>query len=550
MQLDRRHFMKLGLQSGLTYLSLQQLQGPLAFAATNRTEDPSPLRPLRGGFSNSQFNGDDYTKPHHILWDLPAYIQSKGGRPQIRERHDVIIVGGGVSGLSSAYFLQDRKPLVLEQSTQLGGNSRGEIYENIPFSIGAAYMTVPENGSSIAKMLHTVGAASAARHEPESATRIFKTPDRFISLGSDASPSDQNAIKQIAADFRQIADQSYPNIPWQPGGLSRQGLEQWDSMTFLQWLQQRYGSNIPTDLMEYFQLYCWSSFGGSIDEISAAQALNFLTAETEGIISFPGGNSYVTQCLTQYLLKKLGPEALRPNTFVLEVRTTSEGVEVLIETPQGELQTLLCQNCVVAVPKNVAYFLVPEMTEAQKRLAQSIRYRAYLVANVLLKDVVPSPCFDSYRLEGQVPPTPRFGHPPKRPYTDICFANWAIGDRGHRSILTLYKPLPFEGARNTIYDGPAFPRIQQEVLDSLPELLQALRVPPQSMSGLRLTRWGHSVPLAAPGFFASKQDQVFRSTTPQRIHYVNQDNDVNPAFESAFANAEIISQKILQQRIK
>ncbi|MBX3040854.1 MAG: FAD-dependent oxidoreductase [Bdellovibrionaceae bacterium] len=548
MSVDRRDFLKLGLQSGLAYLTLNPVSQVLAQNYARRVQaDPSPLRPVVGPFSSTNFNGDEYTRPHNILWDIAGYVQSKGGKPAVSEKRDVVIVGGGISGLSSAYFLQGKRPLLLEQGTQFGGNSKGEIFEGAPFSIGAAYLTVPEQGSSLHRMLHTVGALPAGRHEKDTDAKVMVGTRGFQSLwNGEADPDNKGAIEQIVKDFTAINEKAYPSIPWQPGGMNRREMEQLDQGTFLQWLQQRYGNKIPASLLEYFQLYCWSSFGGSIDEISAAQALNFLVAETEGIVAFPGGNSYVAQMMYQHLLRTLGPDSLRSNTIVLEVKTTPQGVEVLIEDAAGQLKTILCKACVVASPKNVANFLVPEMTPQQRALAKSIQYRAYVVANVALNQRVPSPCFDAFRMEGNVPPSPRFGKPGRRPFADVCFANWAMGDRANRSILTIYKPFPYDGARNTLYDGPAFERVQKEVAASVGEILQAMKVPMASIGGLRLSRWGHSLPLAAPRFFSTRQDEIFMTPTNGRIFYANQDNMINPSFEAAFDCAEIAASQILR----
>ena len=43
-------------------------------------------------------------------------------------RHDVVIVGGGMSGLACAWFLRDRDFLLLEKEDHWGGNAYLEEY--------------------------------------------------------------------------------------------------------------------------------------------------------------------------------------------------------------------------------------------------------------------------------------------------------------------------------------------------------------------------------------------------------------------------------------
>ncbi|MBX2986609.1 MAG: FAD-dependent oxidoreductase [Bdellovibrionaceae bacterium] len=545
---NRRDFLKLSLQSGLTFLSFS----PLAEAARNFMDVPpddllaaSPLRPVAGPFSNTDFNGDDIKRPHDRLWNLQAYIASRGGRPPVSERRDVVIVGGGIGGLSSAYFLQGKNPLVLEQDAQFGGNSRGETFDDSVFSIGAAYISTPEKNGTLFRMLQNIGALNAARHENGDEARFLVKGRGFQSLwNGEIDPANREIIRQVAEDFARINQQAYPTIPWRPGGLSRPELDQLDQLNFQQWLTKQYGDKLPVCLKEFFQLYCWSTFASSVEEVSAAQAINFLASESEGLIAFPGGNSYVARGLLQFLSRRLSPNSLRPGVLVLEIKTVGDEVQLLVEK-NDQLQTIACRACVVAAPKYVAQYIVPGMTPLQRQTARQLQYRAFIVANVLVNAKAPSPTFDAFRLEGEVPPSPTFGHPSLRPFTDVCFANWAGGDRSNRTVLTLYRPFPYD-ARTVLASASAFNRLRGEFLQGAAEVLEAMRVPSQTIAGIRLTRWGHAVPMAQAGFLASHADEVFKQPTDGRIFYANQDNDANPSFESAFHNAEIAAANILR----
>ncbi len=78
---------------------------------------------------------DEPTKPHGK--GAPETQRAAG------KIHDVVIVGAGLSGLSAAHMMSKHDILVLEKEKEPGGRIRSDSWENLRFSLGAAYMGKP-----------------------------------------------------------------------------------------------------------------------------------------------------------------------------------------------------------------------------------------------------------------------------------------------------------------------------------------------------------------------------------------------------------------------
>ncbi len=525
-----------GLYFGLHQNLFYRLEA-LAAAKPRAMAADSPTAMIQGAFESREFTGDDVSRPHNILWDLEGYIRQKGGRPTSRRRTGPVVVGGGMAGLLSAYFLRDRAPVLLEQAPRFGGNSRGECFGNSSFSIGAAYITVPEENGAIARTLRELGLLDQFRHEAEEETRVHLRGAGLRNLwAGETDPAALPSAREVNAALKKIYEESYPEIPWSPGDpISWPQMQALDAMTAEKWLKTFF-PQIHPHIVEYFQLYCWSSFGGSLDEISAAQFLNFVSCETDGVLALPGGNSAITSALHAKLRAALPATDMLSSAIVLEVVETNEGVEVLFETG-GQLQSLLAPSAILATPKYVSKHLLRGVSPERKEIWDRMPYRAYVVVNVLLQNKAKAPAYDVFCLEGKVPDAPSFGGR-KRPFADVVLADWAGQNSSGASVLTIYKPLPFEGARNTITGNEAIPRIRREIEQTLPAILEGFGLTPNAIAGVRVTRWGHAMPLAYPGYVASGLLEKISAPHGSRIFFANQDDLMNPAFESCFARAE------------
>lgn len=543
--LNRRFFLKTGVASGAgIYLGANGFFSTPARAAAQHfeVEASSPIADVTGDYSNTNFTGDEMTRPHDSFWDLPGYINRKGGYPARATEVPIVVVGGGMSGLLTTYMLRDLKPTLIELNPRFGGNSRGEKFRGTAYTIGAAYITIPDKGTSIETFLKEMNLNP--RHENPDEARVHMQGKGLFNLWkSDSDPKLRASAEMVEKEFNRIVENAFPSIPFdEKSGMTRDELHRMDAMTAHAWLAEKFPQLHPA-IGEYFQLYGWSSFGASLQELSAAQFINFVSTETLGVLAFPGGNSTITKALHSTLMKN--PERMISGSIVLEVRKNGDKVEVLFEDAGGTLRLLRARTAIVCTPKYVAKRIVRDVPADQLQAWSRIEYRAYVVANVLMRTKKKSAAFDVYCLEGKIPPPSSFGRRTDRAVTDMISADWANGDRGQVSIQTIFRPYPFDGARSLLTSGEiAYNRIKSDVEQSLSSKLADLGHEPADIAGFRITHWGHAIPVAKPGGVSEGQIDLIGRPIENKIFFANQDNILNPAFETCFAMAEEASAEV------
>ena len=492
-----------------------------------------PILPVESHIPLQGFTGDEPVRPHSVLWQKGEYLASKGGVPAPSEQARVVVVGGGMAGLMSSYFLRDLGPVLLEQASRLGGNSKGERWEDLAYSIGAAYVSEPDKGSQSWALLEELGMFPQGRGEKASDEACIlmrgKIHEGFWSGATD--PARAAEFKRVAAVFKKHLEESYPDLPLEAK------FHALDRMSFRDWVRREIGKTHP-HIEEFLREYCWSSFAADDSELSAAQTLNFLLADMEGIVAFPGGNSAIAERLCDRLVRQLPQGSLRPSSLVVDVAADDRGVTVAYIDSQERLRSIRAEACVVAAPKFVAKHVVRDLPEPQLAAMRALKYRAYLVANVLVRKRVTSKSYELFRLRGVgrgAEDVRKAAEPVV--FTDLIFGAWAANDRPDRSVLTLYRGVPYDSGRGELYQPEAFGRERKAFEDELPEMLAALGLTTGDVAQVRITRWGHALPVAARGLLADGVAARASAPLKDRVFFAEQDNQANPAFESALSAA-------------
>lgn len=572
---NRRQFMHAGL--GAVMLGLMRCQNmgmsPLGLLVPSPPSSPldasrpfllvpdfPPSVNIHGLPFAPWFFGDDYANQNVVPFHHAENKFPTGSPPAPTETVDITIVGGGLSGLTSAYLLRDRRPVLFELHPRFGGVSQGEQWAGTQYSQGGAYFIAPDQGTFLNDFYRELGLQH--NHRLDQGANPFELNGVIM----DDFGNIPGLPPQEAEAFRRYADavayfgENYPDIPFDDP-VGNEWIAALDKTTFRLDVEARLGMPVPPLLAAGIQSYFYSSFNAGWEEISAASGWNFVAAEEFGRWVCPGGNVHVADVLWRKLLKayRQGPrgdqtDRIRPRCKVVDVRLVAgasgggDMVQVTWKDPQENFHSLLARRVIMANSKRIAKYIINDL----ERLDQPLKFamaavttNAYVVANVLLDSPLPSDRYDVFML-GDARHYPMSADEARKNsfVADFLTGHFARKKDVPRSVLTLYWPLPWpDGVFPLLVDG-SFNDFAGRLVPQIDQILGLLGIPRQKVRQVRMTRWGHAMPIGYPGFIAAGNPQVLRRGFMDRVFFANQDNWALPAFETAILEAKFAAERV------
>jgi phytoene dehydrogenase-like protein len=260
----------------------------------------------------------------------------------------VVIVGGGVAGLSAAWRLK-RKGfsdfVLLELESQVGGTSRSGTLGNFHFPWGAHYITTPlPTNTDLIELLMEMGVVLEIApdgtpvvgeeylcREPEERIFVEGSWDEGLFPESIASQDDLDQYaafnEQIKywANAQDVHGKRFFDLPIAYCSDDPQSQEL-DNISMLEWLD-RQGWDSPI-LKWYVDYACRDDYGLSIDRTSAWAGILYFAARwknkdhlMQDVITWPAGNGqivdYLSQQVTSHIRKRFMVAKIHPSACEL-----------------------------------------------------------------------------------------------------------------------------------------------------------------------------------------------------------------------------------------
>lgn len=442
-------------------------------------------RQIAGGFVNDSF------LLGHKLRDRALFSS-----PMNVEKHGVVIVGGGIAGLSAAWRLHKRgftDFVLLEMNEQAGGNSRWGENEITSYPWAAHYVPVPgPKATYVRELFEELGVLKdgvwderSLCYAPQERLFLYGRWQQGIEPAVGLNEKDRDQFQRLEDLIHKFRASGEFTIPMERG-LSRKsaGLDQ---ATFSDWLRDQ---EMDSRILNWYMNYCCrDDYGAIAAETSAWAGIHYFASrepEEKGPLTWPEGNGWIVK----RLLERVG-KLVRNAQMVHHIARKGKLFRVFAGDTEHRAEFVI-----FAAPT----FLAPYVIEGFGPL-RDFQYSPWLTANLTL-DHLPANYENEFAWDNVVMTSPTLG------YVDAM--HQSLRTHADRTVWTFYWALA-EG------DAAANRRMLLEkgwnywkdlILRDLERVHPDIR---QCVSRIDIMRFGHAMARPTPGaIFSAERRRLAR----------------------------------------
>lgn len=453
--------------------------------------------------SAADFRGESCVSCHTAIRDSSPFSSKPAEAP---ERVDVVVIGGGLAGLTAGYNLRDTSVVVLEKEDAGGGKTRRLQMGAWKRPTGAVYTVAPFG--KLVKMYDELGLKPRRLKAPihnmwtkDGVLVEWLSKETILKLAR--GPRERECLARFSAYMSEFAQKEPVTIPVTDSDAA--ALAELDNVSQHAFLEKRFCRRAA----EIGDWHARDVFGAGAKDYSAALGMLYLGEEDVDAFSWPGGLGEIGDKMAE----ALGP-ALRTGAFVHEISQDADGVRV-VYAQDGRRRELRAKSAVVAVPSMVGLRIIKGLSKEKRAAMEKVRYSAYTTAALRFRKPVYK---DSFVLWA-----------PGLSFMDITFSGGErledFADAAEGQVAVAYLPVGPASRRKLL--GSSDKAIEAAIRADLEKVLPGAG---KELEEVHIVRWGHAMPIMGPGYLTKIQPLLRQPEG--RLFFAGVDLEV-PAVEGA-----------------
>ncbi|MDQ5888190.1 MAG: hypothetical protein QG667_1483 [Pseudomonadota bacterium] len=438
--------------------------------------------------------------------------------PASHEQTPVVIVGGGVAGLSAAWRLQkagfnDFQLLELEDNP--GGNARWGENTVSRYPWGAHYLPLPgPEAVWVRELLSDLGVLIGDPHatSPEYDERyLCHAPHERLFIHGQwqdgllpqfgISQKAQQQYRQfdlLMAQFKQLRGHDGKRAFAIPSALSSRdpAITRLDQLSMHDWLLQQ---GLTAKALHWYVNYaCRDDYGCDYRQTSAWAGIHYFAARngqasnaaSDSVLTWPEGNGWIVQQLQQRLRQHIRCGQM---AFALEATQSQLQLDVW-DKSAGCSKRIHCQQLIWAAPLQVLPKVWPALPGDWRNAIGQLQYAPWLVANLTLDGLPEDNGHSPLAWDNVLYDSPGLGY--------VVATHQQLRQHESATVLTYYQALshtsPAQARRQLLQTS--LQQWQQDILQTLANAHPRLQ---QQLRQMDIWRWGHAMTRPLPGLLHS-----------------------------------------------
>ncbi len=465
--------------------------------------------------------------------------------PRKQTKKDVVIVGGGIAGLSAARIFKQKNVdftlLELEQSA--GGNSSYRSNALSAYPLGAHYLPLPNlDNHHLLDFLQEVGVITHFEKgvpqfnehylcfDPKERLYINEHWQEGLIPQDGVSRSDQQQIIRflermemwrikIGSDHKYAFDIPVAESSSDPDILAL------DKISMYAWMK---ANQFTSSYLHWYVNYCClDDFGSSTQYTSAWAGLHYFASRIGGngfqlnldaVLTWPEGNGWLMNRLREPVSNQIQSQCL-----ATQVRIQNREVSVVFfNERENQLEEIVAKKVIMATPQFINRYLLGDSSRTDYNAFQ---YAPWMVANLTVNGALQEKRGEPLAWDNVVYGSDSLGY--------VNSMHQHLTSSSPKKVITYYKPLsqyPYTATRQ---------QLQKQTWESwLPTILEDLKKPhPQlkeHIEDIAVWHWGHGMISPPPGFISGDARRVAETNIDQKIYFAHSDLSGISIFEEAF----------------